>query len=78
MVVASAVLGAFVYLQIQISQSSVSLSRVESTATAEDTRIESIRTRVAELGSPGRIVAEAKRLGLVAPPVVEFLRIRER
>ena len=70
------ILVAFVYCQIQISQAAVARAAATARAEAESTRIEALRSRVAQLQSPGRIVAEAQRLGFVTPETVAFLPVQ--
>jgi cell division protein FtsL len=69
-------LGGFVYTQIQISQSAVARSVVEGKVAAEAVRIEQLRSEVARLESPARVMDEARRMGMVVPETVEFLRLR--
>ena len=64
--------------QIQISQDAYQRAELEDQLTEEVTRIDSLRSQVAELESPARIVTEAGRLGMVMPDKVEFLRVPPR
>ena len=70
------VLVTFVYCQIQISQTAVARSAADARLADETARIESLRNEVAQLESPARIVAEARRLGFVTPERTEFLSVR--
>lgn len=60
--------------QVLIAQSQFELARLQSDAAAAEDRYDRLRLQVAELESPGRIMATAQeRLGMVPPPGVTYL-----
>lgn len=60
--------------QVLIAQSQFELARLQSNAAAAEDRYDRLRLQVAELESPGRIMATAQeRLGMVPPPGVTYL-----
>lgn len=60
--------------QVLIAQSEFELARLQSNAAAAEDRYDRLRLEVAELESPGRIMATAQeRLGMVPPPGVTYL-----
>lgn len=59
---------------VLLTQNQFRLERLQRQAAAEQARFERLRLQVAELESPGRIVAAAQeRLGMVSPPSVKYL-----
>ena len=59
---------------VVIAQSQFELARLEREASEAEARYDRLRLQVAELESPGRIVAAAQeRLGMVPPPEVTYL-----
>ena len=72
------ILGLFVYTQIQISQAAVARAEIDAHAAVESARLESLRSRVAALESPARILSEARRLGMVPPDSVEYVTVSAR
>jgi cell division protein FtsL len=73
---ASVVVGllAVVALHALLSQNQLRLDQIDARAASEQTRYERLRLEVAQLESPGRIVATAQqKLGMVTPPVVTYL-----
>src|SRR5688572_7836047 len=60
--------------QVLIAQSQFELARLQSDAATAEDRYDRLRLQVAELESPGRIMATAQeRLGMVPPPGVTYL-----
>lgn len=60
--------------QVLIAQSQFELARLQSDATAAEDRYDRLRLQIAEMESPGRIMAAAQeRLGMVPPPGVTYL-----
>ena len=60
--------------QVLIAQSQFELASLQSDAAAAEDRYDRLRLQVAELESPGRIMATAQeRLGMVPPPGVTYL-----
>ena len=73
---ASVVIGllAIVALHALLSQNQLRLDDLGARTDAAQARYERLRLEVAELESPGRIVAAAQeRLGMVTPPTVTYL-----
>ncbi len=59
---------------VVIAQSQFELAKLERQSTQAQARYDRLRLQVAELESPGRIVAAAQeRLGMVSPPQVTYL-----
>lgn len=72
-VVAAALFG-LVTSHVALTQGQFRLEEMRSQAEIERARYERLRVRVAELESPGRIVAAAQeRLGMVPPPGITYL-----
>lgn len=72
-VVAAALFG-LVASHVALTQGQFRLDALRKEAAAQQDRYERLRLEVAELESPGRIVAAAQeRLGMVAPPGVTYL-----
>ena len=72
-VVAAALFG-LVASHVALAQGQFRLDRLRQNAQAQQDRYERLRLQVAELESPGRIVAAAQeRLGMVPPPSVTYL-----
>ena len=60
--------------QVLIAQSQFELARLQANAATAEDRYDRLRLQVAELESPGRIMATAQeRLGMVPPPGVTYL-----
>lgn len=60
--------------QVLIAQSQFELARLQADAATAEDRYDRLRLHVAELESPGRIMATAQeRLGMVPPPGVTYL-----
>ena len=73
MVVAVALFG-LVASHVALTQGQFRLDDMRDRADAEQARYERLRVQVAELESPGRIVAAAQeRLGMVPPPGITYL-----
>ncbi len=73
MVVASALFG-LVTSHVALTQGQFRLEDMRAKAGVEQARYERLRLEVAELESPGRIVAAAQeRLGMVSPPGITYL-----
>ena len=73
-VLVSALLFGLVAFHVLIAQSQLQLGRMETQTSDAQARYDRLRLQVAQLSSPGRIVAAAQeRLGMVAPPGVTFL-----
>lgn len=69
-----AALFGLVAFQVVLSEGQVRLERLRQRAAAEQERYDRLRLEVAELESPGRVIAMAQqRLGMVAPPGVTYL-----
>ena len=72
-VVAAALFG-LVTSHVALTQGQYRLEDMRNTAEVEQARYERLRLQVAELESPGRIVAAAQeRLGMVPPPGITYL-----
>ena len=72
-VVAAALFG-LVTSHVALTQGQFRLEEMRDRAEAEQARYERLRLQVAELESPGRIVAAAQeRLGMVPPPGITYL-----
>lgn len=72
-VVACALFG-LVTSHVALTQAQFRLEDMQARAEAEQARYERLRLEVAELESPGRIVAAAQeRLGMVPPPGITYL-----
>ena len=72
-VVAVALFG-LVASHVALTQGQFELQRLRGRARSEQARYERLRLQVAELESPGRVVAAAQeRLGMVPPPGVTYL-----
>jgi cell division protein FtsL len=72
-VVAVALFG-LVTSHVALAQGQFRLEAMRTKANAEQDRYERLRLQVAELESPGRIVAAAQeRLGMVPPPGITYL-----
>lgn len=74
MLVVGAALFGLVTSHVALTQGQFRLDDLRQRADAEQDRYERLRLQVAELESPGRIVAAAQeRLGMVPPPGVTYL-----
>lgn len=74
LVVVAAALFGLVASHVALTQGQFELQRLRERAGAEQARYERLRLQVAELESPGRVVAAAQeRLGMVPPPGVTYL-----
>lgn len=72
-VVAVALFG-LVASHVALTQGQFRLEKIRTKAGAEQDRYERLRLQVAELESPGRIVAAAQeRLGMVPPATIKYL-----
>lgn len=72
--VGGALLFGLVAAHVLLTQNQFRLQRVQRQAAQEQARYERLRAEVAELESPGRIVAAAQqRLGMVPPASVKYL-----
>ncbi|HMC41470.1 MAG TPA: hypothetical protein VKI20_00565 [Acidimicrobiales bacterium] len=70
----SALLFGLVVFHVLIAQSQLQLGRLETRALDAQARYDRLRLQVAQLSSPGRIVASAQeRLGMVPPPGITYL-----
>lgn len=73
-VVVTAALFGLVTSHVALTQGQFRLAEMRDRAEAEQARYERLRLQVAELESPGRIVAAAQeRLGMVPPPDITYL-----
>lgn len=71
---AATVVFGLVAFQVVLSEGQVRLEQLRRRAAAEQERYDRLRLEVAELESPGRVIAMAQqRLGMVAPPGVTYL-----
>ncbi|MGQ0520595.1 MAG: cell division protein FtsL [Actinomycetota bacterium] len=74
LVVVTAALFGLVASHVALTQGQFELEELRKRAATEEARYERLRLQVAELESPGRIVAAAQeRLGMVPPPGVTYL-----
>jgi len=60
-------------IHVQTTQGQFRLDRLQSDATSKEVAYQKLRVEVARLEAPQRVVAEAKRLGMVEPPEVRYL-----
>jgi cell division protein FtsL len=65
-----------VAFQAKLAQDQLDLDRIERAAQEAELRYAQLRLRVAQLESPQRVVAEAKRLGLIRPEPDEIVYLR--
>jgi cell division protein FtsL len=73
-VLAGGLLFSVVVAHVAITQNQFRLERLEARALDEQAQYERLRLQVAEMESPGRVVAEAQqRLGMVQPHEVTYL-----
>jgi cell division protein FtsL len=71
---AATVVFGLVSFQVVLSEGQVRLEELRRRAAAEQERYDRLRLEVAELESPGRVIAMAQqRLGMVVPPGVTYL-----
>jgi cell division protein FtsL len=69
---------ALVENQIQVSQAAVERAQVDAQTAADSVEIETLKAQVASLESPAHIIEEARRIGMVVPGKIEFLRLPPR
>jgi len=67
------VLGGNVSVHASTTQGQFDLERLRASARQREAKYQQLRLEVAELQAPGRIVAEARRLGMVEPAKVTYL-----
>jgi cell division protein FtsL len=65
-----------VAFQAKLAQDQLDLDRIERAAQDAEARYAQLRLRVAQLESPQRVVAEAKRLGLIRPEPDQIVYLR--
>jgi cell division protein FtsL len=79
-VVASALVGLMVFgvvsLQALVSQTSFRMQELTSESASLRASYGQLKLEVAELSAPERIVAEARRLGLIVPDEVHAIRVK--
>jgi cell division protein FtsL len=60
-------------VHVMLAQNQMRLDRLNAQASADEVRYERLRLQEAQLAAPARIVAEATKAGMVAPPGITYL-----